>query len=364
MSKSKEVLKTGSSLLLKKLLASTLGLAIIAIVLVVVIIVSVISGSDGNGGGALIGGKQLPESVMQWEEDVLAAMQEQGVDESHIRILLAIMHQESKGDVASSNGDIFQASESKCGYIGCITDPLASIDQGVKYFKNVLKKGESLGVDLPTIIQSYNFGGGYMDFVASKGGEHSEELAKEFSMIQVNKNPSYNCNGNTDNFRYPYCYGDFTYVGKVLAYASDQVIGGDLEDFGDFVAPVTPMILTSGFGPRESPGGIGSTDHKGQDMSCTNGVSPIHAVKSGVVTHAGKAGGLGNAVAILHGDDIYTTYGHMSSLSVSEGDEVVQGEQVGICGSTGASTGPHLHFEINVGGMWGNQIDPYPYFQK
>lgn len=364
MGNSKEVLKTSSSLLLKKLLASTVGLVIVAIALVVIIIIGVISGSDGNGNGALIGGKALPESVMQWESEVLEAMEKHGVDESHLLVLLAIMNQESKGDIFYSNGDIFQSSESKCGYIGCITDPIESIDQAVTYFKGVLSKGESLGVDIPTMIQSYNFGGGYMDFIASNGGEHSEELAKEFSMIQVNKNPSYNCNDNTDNFRYPYCYGDFTYVGKVMAYVSEGNVVGDLENFGDFVAPVSPMILTSGFGGRNSPGGIGSTDHKGQDLDCTGGVTPIHAVKSGVVSHAGKSGGLGNAVAVLHGDEIYTTYGHMSSLTVSTGDEVEQGEQIGVCGSTGVSTGPHLHFEINVGVMWENQIDPYPYFQN
>lgn len=364
MGKSKEVVKTGSSLLLKKLLASTVGLVVVAVALVVIIIVGVISGSDGNGSGALVGGKVLPESVMQWEEDVLEAMKEQEVDESHVLILLAIMNQESKGDVASSNGDIFQSSESKCGSVGCITDPIESINQAVTFFKDVLAKGESLGVDLPTIVQSYNFGGGYMDFIVSNGGEHSEDLAKEFSMIQVDKNPSYNCNGNTENFRYPYCYGDYTYVGKIMAFVNGGNVIGDLENFGDFVAPVSPVVLVSGFGGRNSPGGIGSTDHKGQDLDCTGGVSPIHTVKSGTVTHAGNIGGLGNAVAVLHDDEVYTTYGHMSSLTVSKGDEVQQGEQIGVCGSTGVSTGPHLHFEINVGAMWTNQIDPYSYFQN
>lgn len=364
MGNSKEVVKSASGMLLRKLLMSTVGLVIIAIALVVIIIVAVTSGSEGNGSGALVGGKQLPESVMQWKDDVLESMAEHEVEESHINVLLAIMNQESKGDIASSNGDIFQSSESKCGYIGCITDPTESIDQAVKYFKGVLAQGESLGVDVSTIVQSYNFGGGYMNFIATNGGKHSEELAKEFSMIQVQKNPSYNCNGDTENFRYPYCYGDFSYVGKVLAYTTDKHVASDLENFGDFVSPVSPMILTSGFGPRESPGGIGSTNHKGQDLACTGGVTPIHAVKAGIVTHAGNIEGLGNAVAINHGDNIYTTYGHMSRVTTTAGDEVQQGEQLGICGSTGNSTGPHLHFEVNVGGMWQGQIDPRPYFQN
>jgi hypothetical protein len=57
---------------------------------------------------------------------------------------------------------------------------------------------------------------GYIDFVASQGGKHSEEIAKKFSLAQAEKNPQvYNCGGDKNNFRYPYCYGDFTYTTKV-----------------------------------------------------------------------------------------------------------------------------------------------------
>ncbi len=66
------------------------------------------------------------------------------------------------------------------------------------------------GVDLDTIIQSYNMGAGYIDFVAEHGGSHTEELAKQYPSKQVKKNPKlYTCGGNKDNFRYPYCYGDY-----------------------------------------------------------------------------------------------------------------------------------------------------------
>ncbi|MEH7802017.1 lysozyme family protein, partial [Bacillus pumilus] len=78
------------------------------------------------------------------------------------------------------------------------------------------KHGKKKGVDLETIIQSYNMGIGYIDFVAKNGGKHSEKLAKQYSKKQVKRNPEvYTCGGNKDNFRYPYCFGDFTYAEKV-----------------------------------------------------------------------------------------------------------------------------------------------------
>ncbi|ALC91281.1 hypothetical protein AM500_16885 [Bacillus sp. FJAT-18017] len=133
--------------------------------------------------------------------------------EDYTPVLAAVMQQESKG----KGGDPMQASESAGLAPNSITDPEQSIRQGVKHFKQAVEYGEKKNVDMPTIIQAYNMGLGYIDFVASKGGKHEEELAKQYSYIQVQKNPdTYNCGGDKDNFRYPYCYGDFTYTTKVL----------------------------------------------------------------------------------------------------------------------------------------------------
>jgi hypothetical protein len=86
----------------------------------------------------------------------------------------------------------------------------------VKHFKRINEYGNEKGVDFATIIQAYNMGIGYIDFVANEGGKHNEELAKKFSMLQVEKNPKlYDCGGDKDNFRYPYCYGDYSYSAKV-----------------------------------------------------------------------------------------------------------------------------------------------------
>ncbi|RHW35716.1 lysozyme family protein [Neobacillus notoginsengisoli] len=133
--------------------------------------------------------------------------------EEYTPLLAAVMQQESKG----RGGDPMQASESAGLPPNTIKNPEESIQQGVKHFHRAVHYGEKKNVDLPTIVQAYNMGLGYIDFVAGKGGEHKEELAKEFSYMQVQKNPDlYNCGGDKNNFRYPYCYGDFTYSTKVF----------------------------------------------------------------------------------------------------------------------------------------------------
>lgn len=132
--------------------------------------------------------------------------------ETHTTVLVALMQQESRG----KGGDPMQSSESAGLARNTITDPKKSIQVGVKHFQRVLTYGNQKKVDFQTIIQSYNMGIGYIDFVAQHGGKHSEALAKEFSLQQVKEKPTiYTCGGNKDNFRYPYCYGDFTYSTKV-----------------------------------------------------------------------------------------------------------------------------------------------------
>ncbi|WP_051317161.1 lysozyme family protein [Ectobacillus panaciterrae] len=127
-------------------------------------------------------------------------------------VLLAIMYQESRGE----GNDPMQASESAGLKRNEIQDPRVSIQQGVFHFYQMYKLGKKLNVDLTTIIQSYNMGPGYIQYVAANGSKHSEDLAKAYSKIQVDAHPQlYTCGGITRNFRYPYCFGDFTYTAKV-----------------------------------------------------------------------------------------------------------------------------------------------------
>lgn len=101
--------------------------------------------------------------------------------------------------------------------------------------------------------------------------------------------------------------------------------------------------------------------HHGIDFAAPKG-TPIHAAASGRVTYAGfnRGSGYGNMVEINHGSQIVTRYAHMSGTAVYKGQEVEQGDVIGYVGSTGDSTGPHLHFEVMVNG---NKVDPEPFIK-
>lgn len=111
--------------------------------------------------------------------------------------------------------------------------------------------------------------------------------------------------------------------------------------------------ITSGFGDRDSPTEGASTNHKGMDVSASTG-SGIVAAASGTVTISTYSYSAGNYIMIHHGGGVYTVYMHCSELLVSAGQEVSQGQVIAKVGSTGYSTGPHLHFGIRVDGSYVN----------
>ncbi len=115
--------------------------------------------------------------------------------------------------------------------------------------------------------------------------------------------------------------------------------------------------VSSGFGYRVHPIYGTRRLHAGLDISGGSG-TPIAAAKAGTVLSAGWRGGYGNAVVISHGGGITTLYAHQSRMNVSSGQQVGRGDIVGWVGSTGASTGPHLHFEVRVNG---SAVNPRPY---
>jgi len=114
---------------------------------------------------------------------------------------------------------------------------------------------------------------------------------------------------------------------------------------------ITPAkgILTSGFGVRRDPITHGRAFHAGLDIAAAPG-APVHATADGVVTRAGRNGGLGKAVYLSHGYGVSTRYGHMSKLAVKAGQRVQRGDVIGYVGSTGRSTGYHLHYEVHLDG--------------
>lgn len=120
-----------------------------------------------------------------------------------------------------------------------------------------------------------------------------------------------------------------------------------------FIKPVN-VRMNSNYGMRTHPISKKVKMHTGVDFAAPSGTQ-IKAAKSGYVTFSGSKGGYGNAVLINHNDDYSTLYGHASRLLVKEGQYVKQGDVIALVGSTGRSTGPHLHFEIFRNG---NRINP------
>jgi murein DD-endopeptidase MepM/ murein hydrolase activator NlpD len=114
--------------------------------------------------------------------------------------------------------------------------------------------------------------------------------------------------------------------------------------------PLASAVLTSSFGMRAHPLLGGWRAHAGVDLAARLG-SPIMATSDGMVARADWTGGYGLFVALDHGGGIQTRYGHMSRLAVSPGQTVHKGEVIGYVGSTGRSTGPHLHYEVRVNGQ-------------
>ncbi len=127
----------------------------------------------------------------------------------------------------------------------------------------------------------------------------------------------------------------------------------------DVVRPVAGTIpLAGGFGGRQVAGcGACSTNHQGLDFAAPHG-APVVSVLAGRVVSAGVFGGYGNQVLVQHGDGTQTRYGHLSRIDVVVGQTVGVGQRIGAVGSTGVSTGAHLHFEVIVGGV---ATDPAPW---
>jgi murein DD-endopeptidase MepM/ murein hydrolase activator NlpD len=125
---------------------------------------------------------------------------------------------------------------------------------------------------------------------------------------------------------------------------------------GELYWPTSGAIV-SGFGYRTHPVYGTTRFHSGVDIDGACG-QPIFAAEDGTVISAGYNGGYGNATVIDHGDGLSTLYGHQSSLGVSSGQSASRGQQIGLVGTTGLSTGCHLHFEVRVNGQ---PVDPVPY---
>ena len=258
--------------------------------------------------------------------------------------------------------DIMQSSES-AGHPGpgYLTGE-ASVKQGCKHLAEQIKNGQTQNVDIWGVMQGYNFGSAYIPWLANRGGKNTTDLAEEYSRDEVA--PSL---GNTTGATYPYVNavsqadgrtylyvngGNFHYAAMIRQYV--KVI----ESVG-YVVPISkPVTVTSEFGYRPHPITGAYELHNGIDLVNGNPTTPIYASAAGEVVIAGSyPEWYGNYVVIKHSDGLYTGYAHQSQLRVSVGDTIKQGQQIGNMGTTGPSTGPHLHFQFFTNGPWPSSDD-------
>jgi murein DD-endopeptidase MepM/ murein hydrolase activator NlpD len=122
------------------------------------------------------------------------------------------------------------------------------------------------------------------------------------------------------------------------------------------IAPVLGL-LTDGYGRRKDPFTGRRAFHRGLDISARRG-TPVLSPADGIVVFTGRHGGLGKTVRVSHGFGYTTLYGHLDKVSVSLGDELSRGDEIGLLGNSGRSTGPHLHYEVHVDGR---SVDPLYY---
>jgi murein DD-endopeptidase MepM/ murein hydrolase activator NlpD len=123
------------------------------------------------------------------------------------------------------------------------------------------------------------------------------------------------------------------------------------------VQPVQHLQFTSNFGIRSDPFRGTAAMHAGVDIPGPVG-TPIYATADGIIDHAARLGGYGNMVEINHGKGIATRYGHLSKILVADGTRVTRGQLIALMGSTGRSTGPHLHYEVRIDG---HAVNPIPF---
>jgi murein DD-endopeptidase MepM/ murein hydrolase activator NlpD len=126
------------------------------------------------------------------------------------------------------------------------------------------------------------------------------------------------------------------------------------------ILPIAKFTFTSAYGVRSDPFQGSAAMHAGIDLASPTG-TPIYATADGVVDRAEWFGGYGNMVEIEHGKGIATRYGHMSKIAVRDGERVKRGDLIGYVGSTGRSTGSHLHYEVRIDGR---AVNPAPFLQS
>lgn len=332
-----------------------LGVSIIAAIIILTTVLGALGGSfssQGQGSGGAGSNINLSEQVLQYQSTVTTYAAQYGMND-YVPLILAVMMQESGG----AGLDPMQASEG--GYNteyphvpNGITDPLYSIQCGIQELHAALQLAGATGpTDMEHIklaLQIYNYGVGFYYGVKAYNWPGTKIWTQALA-------DAYHAQSHS---------GDAQYVNHVLRYYS--ATGGSVIA-GEYAWPVPGhTTLSSPFGQRDGE------YHKGIDISDGNisGAQIVAAADGTVIRaatgfgpgHIGSTdgGGYGNHCYIQCANGIVMRYGHASSILVKVGDTVKRGQVIGYVGTSGSSTGPHLHFEIRQND---NPIDPMQFYQ-
>ncbi len=327
------ILTTGGGIL--GTLIASVGIFLLPIFLIV-FAASLLFSSAGN--------QNLSEGVTALLPQIQAACVKYEIPD-YAPLVAAIMMQESGGDVELVHGDVMQCAEGMGLPVGTPVSTEESIDFGVKLLKGLLQQANVTSpADLDHLklaVQAYNFGSGYIGYALAMDGKYTRENAVSFAQRQAG------ILGWSS-------YGDVDYVDHVLRY---YTIGTGLG-----MGTVSQRYPTLCY-PMPGYGWTTYSGHEGIDLPCELG-TPVYASGSGTITYVkngwteadGKSGMMsyGNCVCISHDNGLQTRYGHLSYSIVQSGQMVFQGQLIGYSGSTGNSTGPHMHFSIYDNGNPGS----------
>jgi murein DD-endopeptidase MepM/ murein hydrolase activator NlpD len=195
-----------------------------------------------------------------------------------------------------------------------------------------------------------------LDALATAAGGEAERLEKVLAPLAIDAAPA---DGEPQGGPF-IAAGDMHFVERaaLLRRTLDAIAGlRSAAAAAPIRSPLAGGSLSSRFGYRIDPFLRRPAFHAGIDFAATAG-APVYAAAAGVVASAGRAGGYGRMVEIRHADGLSTRYGHLSSIAVEEGERVESGEIIGAVGSSGRSTGPHLHYETRRDG---EAVDPAPF---
>lgn len=343
MSKKSKKKKGLKHKLFTKIVLPAIGLLCILFIVVIVGAISIVAGGNSAAKATEeLNYDSLSKQVEAYRYRVQRAARDEGIEE-YTDHLLCIMQVSTQG----IGTDIMNAGEFDSNLQfpkerGMISDPQYSILCGIQEFKALLSlvgvKDANDTQHLLVVYQAYHFNRRYIDFA---GGAYTPESARSF----------------LDSFS----FGDHLnvyFAQQVNAYLS-KISGGSASGNHLFIYPLKDYhAISSPFGYRDSPTMGNYELHSGTDFPAPKN-TPVLASADGVVESAGwSTAGYGNRVTIRHNVTYVTLYAHNTSLAVSVGQHVKQGDVIAYVGSTGNSTGNHCHFEIRVNGKC---VDPMPY---